>query len=333
MSETNNPPQEETRPRDRQELYDRIRRTSREQFILEDMMRLGFWPKNENAPSVPEQIIKRETELNQEIRAVLTEQRRVDNPEKLLKEMRKQRMAESRKKREENKQRRELERKERAERWRQRKEKEILYLGQSVSGGLQNATSDAAKLTAAKLPVFADAPALATAMGITVGELRFLSFSREVSKTSHYRRFHIAKKSGGQRLISAPMPRLKKAQHWILDNILAHTSTHNAAHGFLAERSIVSNAKPHVGAAVVINLDLKDFFPTVTYPRVKGMFQKIGYSEAVATPLALLCGHHQPALPPPRLPFARLGRQARLHLHALRRRPHLLGFRPRHQAD
>ena len=44
-----------------------------------------------------------------------------------------------------------------------------------------------------------------------------------------------------------------------------------------------------MGASVVVNLDLKDFFPTVRYPRVKGFFVKLGYSEATATALALLC--------------------------------------------
>ncbi len=280
---------EETRPRDRQELYDRIRQSSKEKFILDDMIRLGFWPKNENAPSVPEQIINREAELNGEIRAILTEQRRVANPEALLKEMRKQRMAESKKKREETKQRRELERKERAERWKQRKENEILYAGKGYSGGLSHTESDTQKLTEAGLPIFQDPASLAKSMNLSVNELRFLSFCRGVSKTSHYRRFHIAKKTGGKRLISAPMPRLKKAQYWILNSIFSKTQTHPAAHGFLAQKSIVSNALPHVGAEVVINLDLKDFFPTITYPRVKGVFQKLGYAESVATLMALLC--------------------------------------------
>jgi retron-type reverse transcriptase len=85
------------------------------------------------------------------------------------------------------------------------------------------------------------------------------------------------------------MSRLKKAQHWILTQLLYPISIHEAAHGFLPQRSIVTNATPHVGAEIVINIDLKDFFPSVTYRRVKGLFRKLGYSEAVATILSLLC--------------------------------------------
>jgi hypothetical protein len=44
-----------------------------------------------------------------------------------------------------------------------------------------------------------------------------------------------------------------------------------------------------VAKDVVVNLDLKDFFPTLTFGRVKGKFRGLGYSEAVATVLALIC--------------------------------------------
>src|SRR5262249_14930317 len=148
---------------------------------------------------------------------------------------------------------------------------------------------DDARLGAAGLPLVHRAEELAGAMGITVGELRFLSYSRRVSAVSHYKRFQVPKKGGGLRQISAPMPRLKRAQEWVLRNILDRVPVHDAAHGFRRGRSIVSNAAPHAGADVVVNLDLKDFFPTITYRRVRGVFRKLGYSEQVATILALLC--------------------------------------------
>jgi hypothetical protein len=43
-----------------------------------------------------------------------------------------------------------------------------------------------------------------------------------------------------------------------------------------------------VGKSVVINCDLQNFFPTLSYPRVKGLFQSLGYSAEVATIFALL---------------------------------------------
>ncbi|RYF71468.1 MAG: RNA-directed DNA polymerase, partial [Cytophagaceae bacterium] len=112
---------------------------------------------------------------------------------------------------------------------------------------------------------------------------------RPVSTVNHYKSFYLPKKSGGKRLISAPMPRLKKAQLWILEHLLQKITPTEQAHGFTTGRSIVSNAQPHVGQEVVINVDLKDFFPTISFPRVKGLFMALGFSEQLATLLALLC--------------------------------------------
>ena len=88
------------------------------------------------------------------------------------------------------------------------------------------------------------------------------------------------------------MPRLKRAQYWVLDQVLAKVPSHAAAHGFLPGRSIVTNATPHAGREVVINLDIQDFFPTITFPRIKGVFRGLGYDERVATMLALLCSEN-----------------------------------------
>jgi len=270
-------------PRTRQELYDRIRQTSREEVILEEMIRLGFWPAEGEVPNDPAEEIRRQGEIQRELSELYKENGRLHNENYLKKQVYLQRLEESRRKRQENKERREKERQERAEAWRQRKEQEIVYLGDRVSGGLNETESNAERLQSYGLANYNNTQEIAHAMGITIGELRFLAFSRKTSTISHYVRFKIPKKTGGDRLISAPMPRLKKAQYWILKNILEKIELHKAAHGFRQGRSIVSNAQPHVGAEVIINFDLKDFFPTISYKRVKGLFQSLGYSDSAAT--------------------------------------------------
>ena len=57
---------------------------------------------------------------------------------------------------------------------------------------------------------------------------------------------------------------------------------HQAAHGFVRGRSIVSNARPHVGQAVVIKLDLQNFYANVTYSRVVAIFRSMGYCREAA---------------------------------------------------
>jgi len=278
------------RPRNRQELYDLLRSTSSEEFILEEMIRLGFWHES-SSPTNPANEIRRQAELQNQLRSLLTESRRLEDLDRMKKALRKQRMEESRRKQKENKERRESERQERALRWQRRRETEIVYLGEQVSGGLSDQQSNGDALARNDLAVgaFSTLTDLAGAMGVSLGELRFLAFNRRTSLTTHYQRFQIPKKSGGLRLISAPMPRMKRAQQWILRNVLDRIPLHDAAHGFRQDRSIVTNARPHVGAAVVINVDLRDFFPSVTYPRVKGMFKKLGLSEAISTVFALIC--------------------------------------------
>jgi retron-type reverse transcriptase len=276
-------------PRTRQDLYDRIRQSSKEEFILDEMIRLGFWPAQGEIPNDPADEIRRRGELQQELDRLRAENRRLHNEEALKQAALKLRMAESKRKQQETKARHERERLERAAAWQQRQSQDITYLGAGVSAGLNLTDANLERLQEYRLPILQTAADIATAMGISIGQLRFLAFSRRIGTISHYVHFQIAKKTGGMRSISAPLPRLKQAQHWILDNILAQIALHPTAHGFRRGRSIVTNAQPHVGAVVVINLDLENFFPSISYRRVKGVFRSIGYSEAVATILGLIC--------------------------------------------
>ncbi len=276
-------------PRTRQELYDLIRQTSKSEFILNEMKKLGFWNTEGGVPKMSEELIKKSGELNRELQSLLRKKRVWQNKEKLLKEMRKKRMAEAKAKREETKIRREEKRKEKAAAWEEKKETDILYLGEGFSRGLNHKESDKKKLNELGLPYFEDVIALAEAMKLTLGNIRYLCYARNVSTTSHYTRFSIPKKSGGQRIISAPMIHLKNAQYWILENILYKLESHEKAHGFIPEKSIITNAKPHLGKEFIINIDLKNFFPTITFKRIKGIFRSFGYSGQLSTIFALMC--------------------------------------------
>lgn len=273
----------------REQLYERIRRGSKQEVILEEMQRLGFWPQDAAQPSVEAQLIRREAELQGALTRLGDELRGIADRDRALKLMRTERMARARERREETRQRLAQGRHARALAWHERRQRELLYVGDGVSGGLNEAHSDSQALARKALPAMDHAGELAQAMGIGLGELRFLAWHREVASVSHYQRFTIAKKSGGERHISAPMPRMKRAQYWVLDNILAKMPVHEAVHGFLPGRSILTNAAPHVGQDVVINLDLKDFFPSIGMRRVRGVFRQLGYSPQVASLLALVC--------------------------------------------
>jgi retron-type reverse transcriptase len=95
-------------------------------------------------------------------------------------------------------------------------------------------------------------------------------------------------------LIAAPKPRLQRLQRTVLDAILMHIPPPEAAHGFRPGRSILSFAAPHVGRTVVLKMDLRDFFVSITSARVTAIFLTAGYPEQVARLLTGLCTNTVP---------------------------------------
>lgn len=98
----------------------------------------------------------------------------------------------------------------------------------------------------------------------------------------HYTQTWLRKRRGGRRLVEAPLPRLKSLQRRILRGILDRVPVHPAAYGFVAGRNCVQAAGRHAGEAVVISLDLADFFSSVPAARVHAIFRTLGYPPAVA---------------------------------------------------
>lgn len=85
--------------------------------------------------------------------------------------------------------------------------------------------------------------------------------------TKRYAEFKVKKKSGSERVIHAPVKGLKSLQKTLSFILQCVYEPHNAAMGFVRDRSILDNAKLHVGSKYVYNIDLKDFFPSVDQAR------------------------------------------------------------------
>ncbi len=113
---------------------------------------------------------------------------------------------------------------------------------------------------------------------------------RSVSRRA-YRFFSIPKKSGGTRLIAAPPPSLQILQsklNYVFQEVYRRK---RAAHGFVRSRSVLTNAIPHLGKRWVLNVDLMDFFPSINFGRVRGMFMGKPYQvgPSAASVLARIC--------------------------------------------
>jgi retron-type reverse transcriptase len=167
-------------------------------------------------------------------------------------------------------------------------DRNALYLGPSVQRWLRFDGGDPLQAAVLGIPALESFSDVAAMLGISERRLVWLCYQPLEPGVDHYHRFAIAKRNGTQRQISAPKAEMRAAQQAIQREILAKVPIHTTATAYRQGASIVANARQHVGQAVVIRLDITDFFPTITRHRVRGLFQSLGYSAGVATILALL---------------------------------------------
>lgn len=170
----------------------------------------------------------------------------------------------------------------------------VTYLGPNVSTRLNFVGGDPQELSRRGLPQLQTFRDVAEALGVSEQHLLWLAYCDRVVTVDHYRRFAIPKRSGGVRPIAQPLPHLATAQRWIADKILSTCHINPSATAFRRGMSIVDNAQRHVKKSVVLRMDIKDFFPTIRFERVRGLFESLGYNPGVATVLAILCTDDAP---------------------------------------
>ncbi len=109
------------------------------------------------------------------------------------------------------------------------------------------------------------------------------------NKKTAYSSFKVPKKNGGLRSIDAPSKTMKLIQRWILNNILYKLNAGIYAHGFVRDKSIATNASVHVGQKLILGIDIKDFFPSITLKRIEGLFRSVGYNSEISHTLSEIC--------------------------------------------
>lgn len=150
---------------------------------------------------------------------------------------------------------------------------------------------------AARVPQLPTIGDLAAWLQLSPGELEWLSDrwcqqSRETREPLRHYRYQWRPRAGrAPRLIEMPKPRLKRIQRRILRHILDPLQPHPAAEGFRRGRSCLTHAEAHTGQAVVVRMDLEDFFQSVPVRRVTALFRCLGYPAPVARVLRGLCTH------------------------------------------
>jgi RNA-directed DNA polymerase len=127
-------------------------------------------------------------------------------------------------------------------------------------------------------------------LGISNAKLRYFLYAK--NRETQYYQFRLIKKSGGFRTISAPLSELKVYQKRFADLFLDEFQPKQCVFGFLKEKSNVDNAKKHLRKREVLNIDLKDFFDSINFGRVRGvlMAEPNNMGKEAATVIAdLLC--------------------------------------------
>lgn len=154
----------------------------------------------------------------------------------------------------------------------------------------------------ARLKAATTLPQLARVLGIQGDTLSYaLYWLRPQEMYSH---FSIPKKGGGLRRITAPKSRLKYIQGKLaelLSKIEAELEGKRTrkecvlSHGFKAGYSIITNAALHRNKRYVFNADLREFFPSINFGRVRGFFQKdrnFQLNSKIATIIAQIACHN-----------------------------------------
>jgi RNA-directed DNA polymerase len=126
---------------------------------------------------------------------------------------------------------------------------------------------------------------------IGISESDFYGLARFAPKLyRHEKLIHI--ESGKTRKIQIPHPALKRIQKRILDKILICIPTHPCVFGKPGS-SIKDAVGTHVQQDMVITMDIRDFFPSVSKNRIIRALIKYGATQHVAHVLTRLVTHEK----------------------------------------
>ena len=106
-----------------------------------------------------------------------------------------------------------------------------------------------------------------------------------------YKSFGVPKKSGGERMISAPTAMLKSFLTYTNRLLQAFYEAPSYVTGFTSGKSVVDNAERHIGKNFIFNIDLQDFFPNISKSRVWATLKcsPFKFNDTIADAIAGLC--------------------------------------------
>lgn len=104
---------------------------------------------------------------------------------------------------------------------------------------------------------------------LSLSELDINSVIETAKGSAHI--FYVEKRSGGHRKICHPSGPVKVIQYWLNENIFKSLPVHSASAAYGKGMSIRKNADRHVGKRYFVNVDIKNFFPSIKYGDLHGV--------------------------------------------------------------
>ncbi|MGC2966082.1 reverse transcriptase domain-containing protein [Paraburkholderia aspalathi] len=137
-------------------------------------------------------------------------------------------------------------------------------------------------------PLLASKNELCQYLGVAPGKLNFLLY--RLAPADRYKTKTIKKRNGNDRQLRVPVPLLKKIQKIIASELAKEYRPRQHVYGYVKGKNIVQKARVHVAQKWVARVDLKDFFPSVNFGRVHGLFKghPFHFNDEMATVLTQL---------------------------------------------
>jgi len=120
-------------------------------------------------------------------------------------------------------------------------------------------------------PLCSSVASLAELLHTTEQKLTYSLY--RINDNSQYSSFQIPKKSGGFRVIDKPCGQLKSLQRNFNEFLCKQYNRKPCSHGFENKFGIITNAATHKKRRIILNVDIEDFFGSINFGRVFGLFQ------------------------------------------------------------
>jgi retron-type reverse transcriptase len=112
------------------------------------------------------------------------------------------------------------------------------------------------------------------------------------NKKKFYYSYKQPKKKGGYRTITPSTKELKDVQSHVQAFINKQINWPSYIHGGIKERSVLTNARSHVGKYMIINIDIKDCFPNTSSDIINEALLVVGFEKKLAMLLSNICTYN-----------------------------------------